>query len=115
MKTFRVEFAPNARRDMIDYARYIAEQEGSETLALAWYEGMHEAVMRLKKMPRRCALARENTAFEEEIRQLIYQSHRVIFSVHDDAGLVVIHRMWHTSRDDAQDEDLPGIHSQPGS
>lgn len=58
MKTYRVEFTPEARQDMIDYARYVAEQESSGTRALAW--GMYEAVMSLKSMPCRCAHAREN-------------------------------------------------------
>lgn len=32
-------------------------------------------------MPERCPLAPENDAFEVEIRQLIYRSHRVLFTV----------------------------------
>lgn len=112
MKTYRVEFTEDARQDMLAYARYIADQEQDDAQAQAWYEGMYAAVMSLKKMPRRFPYARENNAFEEEIRQVTYHSHRAIFSVHDDLGLVAIHRVWHTSRQNAQAEDLPGLTSK---
>ena len=106
MKAYRVEFTPNARQDMLDYARYIRSQEGSDRYALEWYEGMHAAVMNLRTMPRRCAVAREVAAFDLDLRQLVYQSHRVLFSIHDEDQLVVIHRVWHCARDDATAEDL---------
>jgi plasmid stabilization system protein ParE len=32
-------------------------------------------------MPERCALARENEYFEDELRQLLFKSHRIIFRV----------------------------------
>lgn len=39
-------------------------------------------------MPRRCALARENTFFSQEIRQLLYgkdqHTYRILFTVLDD-------------------------------
>ena len=112
MKTYRVEFTPDARQDILDHAQYIAGQEHNNTYALAWYEGMYAAVMSLKEMPQRCPMARENDAFEQEIRQLVYGSHRAIFSMHDDQGLVAIHRVWHTSRRNAQPEQMPGLNTQ---
>lgn len=54
MKTYRVEFTPDARQDMIAYARYIAHREQNDRHALAWYDGMHKAVMGLATMPNPC-------------------------------------------------------------
>ena len=42
----------------------------------------------LQEKPRRCALARENDIFPEEVRQLLYgkkqQSYRILFVVRDE-------------------------------
>jgi plasmid stabilization system protein ParE len=35
----------------------------------------------LETMPERCALARENEYFQDELRQLLFKSHRIIFRV----------------------------------
>lgn len=109
MKTYRVEFTPDARQDMIAYAQYIANQEQNDRQALAWYDGMYKAVMGLATMPGRHGQARENNVFEEDVRQVGYKSHRAIYTVHEDVSLVVIHRVWHTARDDAQSGDLPEL------
>ena len=110
MKIYRVEFTADAREDMLDYARYIAQQEGDDRQAIDWFEGLREAITTLAEMPNRCAPARENAHSEEEIRQLNHQSHRIIFSVHDDLELVAVHRVWHASRDDLDQDGLPGLH-----
>ncbi|MBN4059008.1 type II toxin-antitoxin system RelE/ParE family toxin [bacterium AH-315-J04] len=114
MKTYRVEFTPDARKDMIDYALYIANQEQDNDRSLAWHDGMHEAVMGLETMPNRHGYARENDAFEETVRQVIYKSHRAIYTVHEDISLVAIHRVRHTASDDAGLDDLPGLAATGG-
>jgi len=108
-KTYRVEFTPNARQDILTYAKYIADREQDDRQALAWYDGMYEAVMGLKTMPKRHGEARENKDFEEDVRQVGYKSHRAIYTVHEEIGLVIVHRVWHTARDDAPPDDLPGL------
>jgi plasmid stabilization system protein ParE len=70
---------------------------------------MYKAVMGLATTPNRHGFARENHAFEEEIRQVGYKSHRAIYTVHEDVSLVAVHRIWHTASDDAQPGDLPGL------
>ena len=114
MKTYRVEFTPDARQDMIAYARYIAHREQDDRHALAWYDGMHKAVMGLATMPNRHSYARENDAFEETVRQVGYKSHRAIYTVHEDISLVAIHRVRHTASDDAELDDLPGVAAKGG-
>ena len=109
MNTYRVQLTPDAKQDLLDAARYVAEASGSKDVALAWYERMQNAVMRLADMPRSYAYARENEAFEEEVRQVVHLSHRLIFTIHDDLGLVLIHRIWHTARENAGPDDLGGV------
>ena len=36
-----------------------------------WYKGLLKAIFSLSTMPKRCALARENEHFSQEIRQLL--------------------------------------------
>jgi hypothetical protein len=47
-----------------------------------------KAISSLQEMPRRCALARENAFFSQEVRQLVYgqgqSTYRILFTVLDD-------------------------------
>ena len=79
---YRVEVDPDVRQQMIDAARYIART--APLNAQRWYEGLEAAIQSLKQMPAACALARENDAFDIELRQLVYKSHRIIFTIRDD-------------------------------
>ncbi len=94
----RVEFSPTAESEILEAARFIAEDSPLD--AVRWYDGIHEAIMSLRDMPNRCSHAREDEAFPIELRQLVFKSHRVIFSVHDD--VVRIHRVLHGAQDSAE-------------
>ena len=107
--TYRVEMSPEARQDLLAAARYIADSSRSLDVAQAWFDGMVAAVMGLADMPRSNSLARENDGFEEEVRQKIFKSHRMLYTIHDSIGLVLVHRIWHTAQDDAGSDDLPKI------
>ncbi len=109
MKTYDVAFTPDAQKDMIEHTRYIAQQNQDEHYAIRWYQGMYEMIMGLQKLPNRHPYARENNAFHQIVRQAGYQSHRVIYTIHEDEGKVVIHRVWHTSKDYPKADDLPEI------
>ncbi|UXE61130.1 MAG: type II toxin-antitoxin system RelE/ParE family toxin [Woronichinia naegeliana WA131] len=57
----------------------------SPTKASQWYSGLLKAIESLSKMPRRCALAREDYYFSQEIRQLLYgrghNFYRILFVI----------------------------------
>ena len=76
---YAVIIHPDAEAEIIDAFRYI--HDDSAINARRWLEGLYKTIDTLESMPRRCALARENDAFDTEIRQLVYQSHRVLFTV----------------------------------
>ncbi|MEX2215457.1 MAG: type II toxin-antitoxin system RelE/ParE family toxin [Phycisphaeraceae bacterium] len=92
---YRIEFSPRAEAEISDAARFIARD--SPLNARRWYDGIFEAIMGLDEMPHRYAFAREKETLNIELRQLVFKSYRVIFSVKDD--LVKIHRVIHTARD----------------
>lgn len=105
--SYRIEFSPDAQEDILAAARYIRDVGRSPQNAAGWYEGIYKAIMGLADLPRAHPLAREDAAFEEEVRQLVYKSHRVIYTVGE--GVVVIHRVWHVAREDAEAGELPGL------
>jgi plasmid stabilization system protein ParE len=80
---YKVIFRPEARDEALDAADYIAEH-GSPDIALHWYEGLEAAIRSLESMPARCGYAREHEAFPGvELRQLVYKSHRMIFTIRE--------------------------------
>lgn len=80
---YRVEIAPEAVPEAEQ--DYLWIREHSPVSAAKWFNGLVEAVESLENQPTRCALAPENDAFEEEIRQLLYGKrggvYRVLFSI----------------------------------
>jgi|GEM_PF-4106632 len=48
-----------------------------------WQKGLEEAVVSLETFPRRCSLAPENYSFPYELRQLLYGSYRLLFTLID--------------------------------
>lgn len=60
-------------------------QRLSPEKAKEWYGGLLKAIQSLDTMPKRCALAREDKKFSQEIRQLLYgkgrNTYRIIFTV----------------------------------
>jgi plasmid stabilization system protein ParE len=74
---------------------WISEQ--SEGAALRWYEGLLKAFRSLEKSPLRCRLAPESAFFDEEIRQLIYGTYRILFTVEGEKVFVL--RVRHSARE----------------
>lgn len=81
---YTVVFRKEARDEAIQAAAYIAEQ-GAPDAALRWYQGLEETINSLAEMPARCSYARENELFPDtELRQFVYHSHRLIFTIRGD-------------------------------
>lgn len=80
---FTVVFRIEARDEAVDAAGYIADQGYPENAA-RWYKGLESAIASLSTMPHRCEHAREHALFPGiELRQLIFKSHRIIFTVRE--------------------------------
>lgn len=78
---YNVVFRAKAQREAMDALEFIAEQAGLD-VALAWYAGLEAVIDGLSEMPLRFPLARENGLFPEaELRQALYKSHRLIFTI----------------------------------
>ena len=77
--SYRVVLQPAARAEAADIYRYLYER--SPHAAERWLAGFDEAARTLDSMPERCALAPENQVFSREIRQLLYDQYRILFTV----------------------------------
>jgi plasmid stabilization system protein ParE len=88
---FHILLQPEAVEGMESAYRWI--EGDSPRGAHKWVKGLMEAIESLKFLPRRCALAPENEAFEEEVRQLLYGKragvYRILFTVQQDTVNVV--------------------------
>ena len=79
--SYRVILRSEVLEEIFLVVDYISENS-SEDVALAWYQGFDAASRSLSDFPHRCELARESDEYPDfELRQLIYKSHRLIFTV----------------------------------
>jgi addiction module RelE/StbE family toxin len=96
----RVIWAPQAREDLNDIRRYIARN--SQLYADVFLDRVLEAADRLEQFPRSGRIVPE--AGQDDIRQVIVQSYRVIYRVRSD--LVEILTVVHGAR---RLRDIPGV------
>lgn len=85
---------PSAQRDINRTHKWMTKN-ASKGLA-TWHQQMAKALASLESFPARCALARENPYFREELRQLLCGQYRVIFTIKEQEVHVIHIR--HTSR-----------------
>ena len=100
MKRFKVRII-SAVEDAIRGAFYYIHERSPQNAA-AWLRGLYQAIETLETMPARCSLIREQAAFDEEVRELLHHAHRIIFTIHDDDALVLVHAFRHSAQDDLQ-------------
>ena len=85
--THRIDLSSVAKAEA-DAAFLSFSQYATPERAQDWYQGLFNAIASLKSMPRRCALARENRFFSQDIRQLLYgqgqNTYRILFTVLDE-------------------------------
>ena len=76
---YQVITEPQAEAGIHEAFRWIAED--SPTNAFRWEQGLEAAVDSLETFPERCPLAPESEAFGYEIRQLLFGSYRILFTI----------------------------------
>jgi len=88
---FQVKLTRNAKREIEN--AYLWLKQGNPVYADQWFRSLMNAIATLQDKPRRCAVARENDDFPEEIRQLIFgksrNKYRIIFTIVDDMVYII--------------------------
>lgn len=96
MKTYRVRFQPEAQREALEAADFIAAN--SPANADKWFDGLVQVIESLRTMPQRCSRARESETLGVELRQYIYHSHRIIFRIEERTRTLRVLHIRHASR-----------------
>ena len=90
---YRIEISSVAEADA-DGVFISLSQLTSPAKASQWHGGLIESIESLSVMPSRCAFARENKYFSQEIRQLLYgrgrTSYRILFTTLEANGLSTV-------------------------
>jgi plasmid stabilization system protein ParE len=102
MERFQVLVAAPAEAEI--EAAYLRIRQDSLANAAKWRAGLLDAAATLETFPERCRLAPENGPFKFEIRQFLYGNYRLLFTVREDA--VVILHVRHGARDWMKPEDV---------
>lgn len=84
MKHFIVEFTEKAEAQVEDIVFRMMGR--NPNYAERWRDGLEQAAVSLETFPRRCPFAHENDTFPYEVRQLLYASHRILFTLIDGDG-----------------------------
>lgn len=77
--TYKVVITPEAEQAALATFQYIFER--APLAATRWLRDLYRAIDSLECFPERCAFAPERTFLEEDLRHLIFKSHRIIFLV----------------------------------
>ena len=76
---YQVIVTPEARAGIRESFGYIRER--STLHAARWLHALDGKIDTLKRFPERCPLARESEYFDEDLRQLVFKSHRIVFTI----------------------------------
>ncbi len=112
MNAYAVELTATSRSAIADQARYIAVEEHAPLEAQRWLERIWDALDSLERWPFRAAHAEEDAFVSYEVRQLVIDSHLLLFTVSDEQRKVWIIGLRHGHRL-PRPQDLP--EDPPGS
>ncbi len=102
---YSVEFSFRARRDLDHIVAYIAAN--SPRNATRWRHRLYEKLRSLTTMPAACGLAPEDQVSGREIRQLLFGSYRVLFTIYETKVFILTVR--HGARRFLTADELDGI------
>ncbi len=93
---FQVIVTPEAQAGIRESFAYIHER--SPLNAARWIQALYGQIDTLEKFPERCAFARERESLEENLRQLVFKSHRIVFTVEKKEKRVYVLYVRHAKR-----------------
>jgi len=96
VKRYKVVVTAEAEFSIRESFLYILDR--SALHAERWLRGLFAEIDTLETFPDRCAFARESEYLEEDLRQLLFHSHRVVFSIDQRNRTVCVHEVRHAAR-----------------
>jgi len=95
VKRYEVIVQPLAEKELREAFEFI--RTDSPNAAATWLRGLYEVVKSMETLPKRFAFAREREDVNADVRQTVYHSHRILFTVEDKT--VFIHHIRHAKID----------------
>ncbi len=93
---YQVIVTPEAQAGIRESFAYIHER--SPLNAVRWLQALYGEIDTLEKFPERCAFAREREYLDDDLRQLVFKSHRIVFAVKKKEKRVYVVYVRHASR-----------------
>jgi plasmid stabilization system protein ParE len=76
---YQVIVTPEAQAGIRESFAYIHER--SPLNAARWLQALYGQIDTLERFPERCMFAREREYLDEDLRQLVFKSHRIVFTI----------------------------------
>jgi toxin ParE1/3/4 len=93
---YQVILTPQGEEGLLQGFQYIFER--APLAGIRWLRGFYRAIDSLESFPERCPFAPERLFLEEDLRHLIFKSHRIIFQVNKQRKEVHILEVRHGRR-----------------
>ena len=93
---YQVIVTPEAQAGIRESFAYIHER--SPLNAARWLQALYGEIDTLERFPERCAFALERKYLDEDLRQLVFKSHRIVFTVEKKKKQVYVLYVRHASR-----------------
>jgi plasmid stabilization system protein ParE len=94
--TYLVIVTPEAQTGIRESFAHIHER--SPLNAARWLQALYDKIDTLETFPERCAFARERQYLDEDLRQLVFKSHRIVFAVKKSEKRVYVVHVRHAKR-----------------
>jgi plasmid stabilization system protein ParE len=104
---FRVDITDAALADAEDFVEYVRLEKRDAVGAERWWNGLLDALFALEQQPGRGSLVAEAALRTRRLRQILYQSHRIVFDLDDKGKVVRVLRIYHASRRELRRRDVP--------
>ena len=104
---FRVDITEAALADAEDFVEYVRREKRDTVGAERWWNGLLDALFSLEQRPGRGSLLAEASLRTRGLRQILYQSHRIVFELDEQHEIVRVLRIYHASRRELRQRDVP--------
>lgn len=103
---YNVVVSDRAEQDYDEFIGWLVLDQHSISLAIKWFNGLKRAFEKLERFPLAYPRIPESDLLNREVRGVCYKSHRVIYHVGEPSKTVTILRIYHSSRQPLDSDDI---------
>lgn len=96
---FHVTIEEEARQNIRAHFSNLQQENPGSDYPWQWFHGISEAILDLSHSAERCGTAYEDKFFQEGIRQRLFHSYKILFTIRD--GVVHVLHIRHQAQDSA--------------